>query len=68
MRSQEKATVVCLGWGTEGGQGSRAPLWYLLGALRAARAKQETGVDKRIFHANSILFPWGRKAPIEPNL
>lgn len=57
--SRKKQLLFALGWGTEGGQGSRAPIGI---STRAARAKQEAGVDKRISHANSILFSLGKKS------
>lgn len=65
IRNQEKATVVCPWVGDRRWTGKQSPPLVL---SRAAEAKQETGVDKRIFHANSILFPSRRKAPIEPNI
>lgn len=37
--ARKKQLLFALGWGTEGGQGSRAPRRYLLGALESSQGK-----------------------------
>lgn len=41
--ARKKQLLFALGWGTEGGQGSRAPRWYLLGAPKSSWGKAGDG-------------------------